>query len=78
MSYKPNIPQRKSVISDITAYSIISMMEGVMQFGTGRRIWDYDVNGDIAGKTGTTNDNSDAWFIGYTPQLLCGVWTRLR
>jgi penicillin-binding protein 1A len=70
-----NIPQRKSVISDITAYSVISMMEGVMQFGTGRRIWNYDVNGDIAGKTGTTNDNSDAWFIGYTPQLLCGVWT---
>ncbi len=70
-----NIPQRKEVISDITAYSLISMMEGVMQFGTGRRIWDYDVNGDIAGKTGTTNDNSDAWFIGYTPQLLCGVWT---
>jgi penicillin-binding protein 1A len=70
-----NIPQRKEVISDITAYSVISMMEGVMQFGTGRRIWDYGVNGDIAGKTGTTNDNSDAWFIGYTPQLLCGVWT---
>jgi penicillin-binding protein 1A len=70
-----NIPQRKSVISDVTAYSVISMMEGVMQFGTGRRIWNYDVDGDIAGKTGTTNDNSDAWFIGYTPQLLCGVWT---
>ncbi len=70
-----NIPQRKHVISDVTAYSLITMMEGVMQFGTGRRIWNYDVNGDIAGKTGTTNDNSDAWFIGYTPQLLCGVWT---
>ncbi|MGI8950570.1 MAG: transglycosylase domain-containing protein [Chitinophagaceae bacterium] len=70
-----NIPQRKEVISEVTAYSIISMMEGVMQFGTGRRIWNYGVNGDIAGKTGTTNDNSDAWFMGYTPQILCGVWT---
>jgi penicillin-binding protein 1A len=51
------------------------MMEGVMQFGTGRRISNYGVEGEIAGKTGTTNDNSDAWFIGYTPQLLCGAWT---
>lgn len=67
-------PVRKEVISDVTAYSIISMMEGVMQFGTGRRIWGYGVNGEIAGKTGTTNDNSDAWFMGYTPQLLCGAW----
>jgi penicillin-binding protein 1A len=70
------VPQRKEVISDVTAYSVINMMEGVMQFGTGRRIWGYDgIDGDIAGKTGTTNDNSDAWFIGYTPQLLCGAWT---
>ncbi len=69
------VPQRKEVISDITAYSLISMMEGTMQFGTGRRIWGYGVEGEIAGKTGTTNDNSDAWFMGYTPQLLCGAWT---
>lgn len=67
-------PQRKEVISDVTAYSIISMMEGVLQFGTGRSIWNYGVSGEVAGKTGTTNDNSDAWFMGYTPQLLCGVW----
>ena len=38
-------------------------------------MWSYGVKGSIAGKTGTTNDNSDAWFIGYTPQLLCGVWS---
>lgn len=69
------VPQRKEVISDVTAYSIISMMQGVMQFGTGRRMWSYGVNGEIAGKTGTTNDNSDAWFMGYTPQLIAGVWT---
>lgn len=70
-----NIPQRKEVISEVTAYSVITMMQGVMQYGTGRRMWSYGVNGEIAGKTGTTNDNSDAWFMGYTPQLLCGVWT---
>lgn len=69
------VPQRKEVISDVTAYSVINMMQGVMQYGTGRRIWGYGVDGEIAGKTGTTNDNSDAWFIGYTPQLLCGAWT---
>ncbi len=70
-----NQPQRKEVINEVTAYYIISMMEGVLKFGTGRRIWSYGVSGDIAGKTGTTNDNSDAWFMGYTPQLLCGTWT---
>lgn len=67
--------QRKEVISDVTAYYVISMMQGVVQSGTGRRMWSYGVNGAIAGKTGTTNDNSDAWFIGYTPQLLSGVWS---
>jgi len=67
-------PIRREVISDVTAYSVIKMMQGVMQFGTGRSIWSYDVTGEIAGKTGTTNDNSDAWFMGYTPQLLCGAW----
>lgn len=66
-------PQRKEVISDVTAYSVIKMMQEVTARGTARRIWDYDVRGEIAGKTGTTNDNSDAWFMGYTPQLLGGV-----
>jgi penicillin-binding protein 1A len=70
-----NVPQRKEVISDVTAYSVINMMQGVIEFGTGRRMRSYGVDGEIAGKTGTTNDNSDAWFMGYTPQLLCGVWT---
>ncbi|MEP6466023.1 MAG: transglycosylase domain-containing protein [Parafilimonas sp.] len=69
------ISQRKEVISDVTAYFIINMMQGVVQFGTGHRLGSYGVKGAIAGKTGTTNDNSDAWFIGYTPQLLCGVWS---
>lgn len=68
------VPQRKEVISDVTAYSVINMMQGVVQYGTGKGIWNYGVTGEVAGKTGTTNDNSDAWFIGYTPQLLCGVW----
>ena len=69
-------PHRKEVISDETAYSVIKMMQGVMQFGTGAGIGNYDLPSDleIAGKTGTTNDNSDAWFMGYTPQLMAGGW----
>lgn len=67
-------PQRKEVINDVTAYSVIKMMQEVVNIGTARNIWSFDVRGEIAGKTGTTNDNSDAWFMGYTPQLLGGVW----
>lgn len=69
-------PKRKEVISEVTAYSIAKMMQGVVQFGTGASIWQYDLpsNLELAGKTGTTNDNSDAWFMGYTPQLLAGTW----
>lgn len=66
--------QRKEVISEVTAYSIALMMQGVIKNGTGRRMASYGIDGEVAGKTGTTNDNSDAWFMGYTPQLLGGAW----
>lgn len=68
-------PQRKEVVSEMSAYSVVTMMQQVLKIGTGKRIWSYGVKGEIAGKTGTTNDNSDAWFMGYSPQLLCGVWS---
>ena len=68
-------PKRKKVIDEITAYSVVSMMQGVMTKGTGRSMYSYDVKAQsIAGKTGTTNDNSDLWFMGYTPQILAGAW----
>ena len=60
-------PKRKEVISELTAYSI-------MRAGTGRGVWSYVPEMAIAGKTGTTNENSDGWFIGYTPQLIAGGW----
>lgn len=67
--------QRKEVINEVTAYSVALMMQGVIKNGTGQRMGDqYGLTGEIAGKTGTTNDNSDAWFVGYTPQLLAGTW----
>lgn len=69
-------PQRKEVINDVTAYSVIKMMQGVLTNGTGAGIWRYGIPGglQVAGKTGTTNNNSDAWFMGYTPQYLAGGW----
>lgn len=65
--------KRKEVISEVTAYSIALMMQGVIKNGTGQRMGEF-LSNEIAGKTGTTNDNSDAWFMGYTPQMLGGVW----
>jgi penicillin-binding protein 1A len=68
-------PQRRKVISEVTAYSVVSMMQGVISKGTGRSLYSFDIKAQsIAGKTGTTNDNSDLWFMGYTPQLLAGAW----
>jgi penicillin-binding protein 1A len=68
-------PQRRKIIDEVSAYSVVSMMQGVISKGTGRSLSAYGVNAQsIAGKTGTTNDNSDLWFMGYTPQLLAGAW----
>jgi 1A family penicillin-binding protein len=56
------------------AYEITSMLRGAVDYGTGRVIRDYGVQGPVAGKTGTTNNGTDVWFIGYTPTLVAGVW----
>ena len=64
----------KQVISDQDAYTMIKLMQGVVQIGTGRSLNNYDIPAEKAGKTGTTNDNTDGWFIGYTPELLAGTW----
>ena len=62
-------------ISESTAYLMVNLMQGVIDQGTGRRLrFRYNLKGEIAGKTGTTNDNSDGWFIGYTPKITAGVW----
>ena len=68
-------PQRREVISDLTSYHVINMMKGVVEYGTAKNLKSsYNITGEIAGKTGTTNGNTDAWFMGYTPQLLAGTW----
>jgi len=67
--------ERREVASEGDAYIMTRMMEGVVNFGTARALKGaYGVVGDVAGKTGTTNDNTDGWFIGFSPQLLTGVW----
>lgn len=64
-----------SVILEATAQQILAMLQGVVDRGTAnslRSVWKFE--GDIAGKTGTTQNNTDAWFMGITPRLVAGVW----
>jgi len=63
---------RQQVIDANTAYVITHLMEEVVQFGTGRRV--KELKRPVAGKTGTTNNLFDAWFMGYTPDYITGVW----
>jgi len=66
--------QRKSVLDPTVAYLMTSLMESVVNEGTARYLKDWGWTYPTAGKTGTTNGGKDAWFIGYTPRLLAGVW----
>ena len=68
---KENIPQKKKVFKEETCYVLINMMEGVIKRGTG---WNAKIGRPAAGKTGTTNDFVDAWFIGFTPDLVTAVY----
>ncbi|MBO6782440.1 MAG: penicillin-binding protein, partial [Alphaproteobacteria bacterium] len=63
---------REQVIDPATAYQMVSMLEGVVERGTGRRIAELGI--PLAGKTGTTNDSLDTWFVGFSPDLAVGVF----
>ncbi len=68
-------PLKKEVISESLAFTLVGMMEQVVNYGTGARIRGaYHLYNEMAGKTGTTNEQTDGWFIGFTPQLLAGAW----
>ena len=68
-------PRMNEVISEESANKMLYMLKGVVDGGTaGRLRYRYNMKGDLAGKTGTTNNNSDAWFIGITPTLVSGCW----
>ncbi len=65
---------RKEAISEATAYNMTRMMEGTVTIGTAAGLKYRLGAAEMAGKTGTTNDNADAWYMGFTPQLLAGAW----
>jgi penicillin-binding protein 1A len=77
-TYDANAPEpdfidnREQVMNPYTAYQITSMMEGVVERGTGKKV--QIVGKPVAGKTGTSNDERDAWFVGFTPDLTVGVY----
>ncbi len=68
------LPEPEQVVSKETAYLITNILEDVIQRGTGQRARVIKRERPVAGKTGTTNDFTDAWFVGYTPNLAVGVW----
>ena len=71
---EPTLPDtRKQIVSNYTAYQMTSIMEGVVQRGTATRVKAIIPNLPVAGKTGTTNEAKDVWFVGYAPDLVVGV-----
>ena len=71
-SYPKVTTTEKAVLTEATAYQMISILEGVIDRGTGKQMNNIKI--PLAGKTGTTNNNLDAWFIGFTPDLVIGVY----
>jgi penicillin-binding protein 1A len=69
---KPVVRTPRRILSAGTAYQLTTMLQGVIKEGTGRQA--DGLEGESAGKTGTTDHSTDAWFIGYTPELVAGVW----
>lgn len=68
-------PQMHEIFSETTSYKMVYMMQGVVDGGTGGRIrGTYGLHMPMGGKTGTTQNNSDGWFMGYTPSLVSGCW----
>jgi penicillin-binding protein 1A len=69
-------PETHDVMSEEQAYIMVELLRYVVNHGTGGRTrYRYKLTADICGKTGTTNDNTDGWFMGFTPELIGAVWT---
>ncbi|MBL8981255.1 MAG: transglycosylase domain-containing protein, partial [Gemmatimonadetes bacterium] len=66
--------ERESVLDPVDAFQVTSMLRSVVDEGTGRAVRAMGVSGPVAGKTGTTNGGTDAWFVGYTPTVVAGFW----
>ncbi len=70
------VPEQSEALDEVTAYKMVQLMKGVVESGTGVRLRSkYNMLNPIAGKTGTTQNQSDGWFMGLTPELTTGVWT---
>ena len=65
---------RSRVVSPAAAYLTLDLLRGVVNVGTARLVRDAGLTGELAGKTGTTNDKRDSWFIGFSPEILAAVW----
>jgi len=74
MAWAENPPAVTPVLEPATAYVTTRMLQDVMAFGTAKSLSKFAQERPAAGKTGTTDDYRDAWFIGYTPQMITGVW----
>ncbi|MBI9057826.1 MAG: transglycosylase domain-containing protein [Labilibaculum sp.] len=71
-----SVPRKREVMDEKTAYLMTNLLQGVVQKGTGVRLrFTYDLYNPMGGKTGTTQNHSDGWFMGITPELVSGVWT---
>jgi len=69
------VPEKREAMDEVTAYKMIELMKGVVESGTSIRLrYKYGFNNPIAGKTGTTQNQSDGWFMGITPELTTGIW----
>ena len=67
-------PQSQAAVDPVTAWLLTSLLQSVVKEGTGKPLAAWGWTRPTAGKTGTTNDGRDAWFVGYTPELVTGVW----
>lgn len=69
------VPQMKEVFSEPTSYKMLDMLRSVVDGGTGGRLrFRYNLKGEMGGKTGTTQNNSDGWFMSFTPEIVAGAW----
>ncbi len=69
------VPRMREIFSESTSYKMLDMLTAVVDGGTGNRLrWRYNLKGQMGGKTGTTNNNSDGWFMSFTPSLVAGCW----
>ncbi len=69
------VPRMREIFSESTSYKMLDMLKAVVDGGTGNRLrWRYNLKGEMGGKTGTTNNNSDGWFMSFTPDLVAGCW----